>query len=265
MAAMQDLATHFASSSLRAGETSVVTHLPLHDDLRDGRGALRAGAAAYAVDVSTGLAMGFAVLPQERWVVTTDLDVQLVAPVVEGPLRVESDVVRAGDTTAVATFTLHDEGAGRVVGGGTATGRPFPFEFDRAILDQAIGEVRRHGDPSAPRPDGPLARVLGFRLGEDGTAEVDLGPALLNPWGILHGGVTATLADVAAEATAGSRVAGLLVRYLAPGRVGPVRATPRVVARDGGRALVEVRVEDVGAGRVVALATAGMVADATML
>ena len=40
-----------------------------------------------------------------------------------------------------------------------------------------------------------------------------------------------------------------MIRYLAPGRVGPVVAVPTVLAVDARRALIETRVVDVGAAR----------------
>jgi len=72
--------------------------------------------------------------------------------------------------------------------------------------------------------------------------------------GILHGGVTSCLVDASAEAAGGvalghaGRVAATTIRFLAPGRVGPVRAIPRVVAVGEQGALVEVRITDEGAG-----------------
>jgi uncharacterized protein (TIGR00369 family) len=256
------LPSYFGAVSLRNDERTVTTWVDVRDDLCNDRGSLRIGAVAYAVDIATGLTMGIAVVDRDLWVVTTDLDVHLTAPVTEGPLRVDADLVRAGATTAVATFTLHDEGADRAVGGGTATGRPFPFEFDRSLVEVPIGQLRRFDDGVAPSPRDRLATHLGFRAGEDGSVEVELEDWLRNPWGILHGGVTACLVDVAAEVAASAalghpvRVTSELVRYLAPGKVGPVRAVPSVLATDDGRALVEVRVVDEGSdGRLVAVAT----------
>jgi len=234
--------------------------LDVRDDLRDAGGALRMGAAAYAVDVATGQALGLAVVDQGMWVVTTDLDAHLVAPVATGPLRVEAEVVRAGATTAVARFSLHDDGRGESVGGGTVTCRPFPSEFDPAMLEMPIGAVRRHGEPGTDRR--PLAEHLGLRVGDDGSVEVDIVDGVRNPWGILHGGATACLVDVAAEAAGSAalgqpgRVCSQLIRFLAPGRVGPARAEPRLLAVADGRALVEVAVRDTGADhRLLAVST----------
>ncbi len=250
---------------MRTDESAVSTWLLVRDDLRDANGALRIGPIVYSVDVATGLAMGVTVLADDRWVVTTDVDIRLITPVTNGPLRVDAEVLRAGATTVVSAFTLHDESTGRIVGAGTCTGRPFPFEFDRALLDVPIG-VRRQHAPTEPVGAESLPAYLGFRITEGGAVEVDVAGWLRNPWGILHGGVTACLVDVSAEVAGAAvlgrpaHVAGMTVRFLAPGRVGPARAVPRLLSTDtaaAGAVLAEVKVTDVGAGgRLLAVASA---------
>ncbi len=266
-----DLFALFGCVTVRTGELTASTTLEVKEALQDRRGALRMGAITYAVDVATGMSMGVAVLDRGMWVVTTDLDVHLASPVTTGPLRIEVEVLRAGATTTVAAFSLHDEARDRCVGGGTATGRPFPFEFDRSFLDFPMGTPIDHGRGRAAavgtRAGATLAGELGFRVDEDATVEVDLADWLRNPWGILHGGVTACLVDVAGEmagcAVLGGpvRPTGEMLRYLAPGRIGPVRALPRVLTVGDGRVLVETRVVDVGAdGRLLAAGVTELVA-----
>jgi len=113
----------------------------------------------------------------------------------------------------------------------------------------------------------PFQRSLGARwsaVDDDPAAvavELVIRPDLCGPAGSLEGGVVATLADVAGAAAAaralGTMVATehISVSYLAPGRVGPVRAvgTPlRVGRRD---VVAEVRVLDLGQeGRLMAVA-----------
>jgi len=145
-------------------------------------GEVRIGPIVYSVDVATGLAMGVTVLADERSVVTTDLDIRIVTPVTTGPVRVDAEVLRAGATTAVSAFTLTDESTGRIVGGGTCTGRPFPLEFDRALLDVPIG-VRRQHAPTEPVAAESPATYLGFRIAEGGAVEVDIAGWLRNPLG----------------------------------------------------------------------------------
>ena len=253
------LPSYFGAVSLRNDERTVTTWVDVRDDLCNDRGSLRIGAVAYAVDIATGLTMGIAVVDRDLWVVTTDLDVHLTAPVTEGPLRVDADLVRAGATTAVATFTLHDEGADRAVGGGTATGRPFPFEFDRSLVEVPIGQLRRFDDGVAPSPRDRLATHLGFRAGEDGSVEVELEDWLRNPWGILHGGVVTALVDLVVEHTTGALATDVVLHFLAPNRTGPVRARARTLGArsDGTVCRVEVRDEAVSRRTVVAVVTAG--------
>jgi uncharacterized protein (TIGR00369 family) len=248
------VSSYFPTVTIRTGEKSLSTRLERRDGLRDGTGALRMGAAMFAVDVATGIASGVTVLERDMWVVTTDLDVHLTAPVDTGPLRVEVEVLRAGATTVVAAFSLHDDGAGHPVGGGTATSRPFPATFDRSRLAFPIGEEFSPATGGATDA-APIATQLGFVQDEDGSVQLGIDDRLRNPWGILHGGVTGCLVDTAGELAASAaiggpvRVASQMVRYLAPGRVGPVRGEPRVIAAEDGRALVEVRVVDEGADR----------------
>jgi uncharacterized protein (TIGR00369 family) len=253
------LAGYFNTESVRTGDHAVSAWINVRDELCDENGVLRTGPILYTIDMGTGLAMGLAVVADDRWVVTTDMDVRVTTPVTAGSLRVDAEVLRAGATTVVSAFTLHDESTGRAVGGGTCTGRPFPISFDRKYLEIPVGERRTHA-PAQGTTGGAMATELGFRLAEGGAAEVDIADWLKNPWGIMHGGVTSCLADLSAAAAGASAlgrpglVVGTTIRFLAPGRVGPARAIPRVLAADKDSALVEVRVTDEGSkGRLLAV------------
>jgi uncharacterized protein (TIGR00369 family) len=94
---------------------------------------------------------------------------------------------------------------------------------------------------------------------------------LRNPWGILHGGAVAVLADVAScravtsgrNSTVESSVAALSVaaadtdlHYLRPAKVGPIEARCEALPGQHGRSLVRVQLHDVGADdRLIALGT----------
>ena len=90
--------------------------------------------------------------------------------------------------------------------------------------------------------------------GEDGTGRVvvDAGDELLNPHGTVHGGVLATLLDVAmgtAVATAGGEspvTVSLAVTYLEPGRPGRLTASAKVRKRGKRLIVVEGTVEQDG-------------------
>jgi uncharacterized protein (TIGR00369 family) len=112
----------------------------------------------------------------------------------------------------------------------------------------------------------PFQQMLGLRWSSDpGTDEVsvemDLRPELCGPAGSLEGGVISTLVDVAGASCAVRVLKRLVatrdmsISFLAPARVGPVRA--RAVPLRAGRdsVVAEVRVTDVGNGsRLVAAA-----------
>jgi uncharacterized protein (TIGR00369 family) len=128
------------------------------------------------------------------------------------------------------------------------------------------GFAGRRSDPSSR----PFFDYLGLRwntVDEDRVSvDLDLRDDLRGPTGNLQGGIIATLVDVAAASTAALSGTGLVattemtVHYLAPGKVGPVRAVGELL-RSGGRAIsVEVRVFDVGVdGRLMAVALAAFV------
>jgi uncharacterized protein (TIGR00369 family) len=113
----------------------------------------------------------------------------------------------------------------------------------------------------------PFFEHLGLRWNTIDTdrmsVEIDIRDDLRGPAGTLQGGIIATLVDVAAASTAAltgtSFVATteLTIHYLAPGRVGPIRAVGELL-RSGARGFaVEARVYDVGMGdRLMAVALA---------
>jgi uncharacterized protein (TIGR00369 family) len=220
-------------------------------------GLLRAGAIAALVDCAGGLGAGLAALP--GWVVSTNLAQRVATLDAVGPLALKSWVLRAGRNAVVSAVEVRDEGRARaLVADGVLTS---------AILEFAGG---------APQHDRPF-RMANTRVGAD-TGPQDLGirpldatsvgleltPDLRNPWGILHGGAIALLADLAAEhsvteASGRPSVTGdLVVHYMAPGRVGPMivgHAEPIGSRVDG--EVVRVRIVDTGADdRLMCLAIA---------
>ncbi len=257
------IARYFKATMLPRSDGRFEASMLLRPDLVDDGGALRLGAVTYLVDVTTGICSGLAVVDRGLWIVTTDLQVEIVEPIVVGPARVVARAVRAGATTVVCAFEVSDDGdGGRVVGGGTSTNRPFEFTGD---LDQ----MRFPVDVPIPHDDGslvtdePMLTQMGARFAApigSGVLEVEITETLRNPWGILHGGMIGVMVDHAAGALApGRRTNGTTIRYLAPGRVGPVRATPRRLAEAGDGALIEVEVRDVGQDdRLMAVATVAL-------
>ena len=100
-----------------------------------------------------------------------------------------------------------------------------------------------------------MEQWLDARVVDDTALEMEMRDALRNPWGILHGGVTAALVDACVEhATGGGIAADVVLHYLSPNRIGPVQArATRMGTRSDGE-VVRVEVRDIGSDRVTALA-----------
>ena len=227
---------------------------PVDANLRapDGRG-MRVGPLLALVDSIGGFTSGLAVLP--RWIVSTSIHLQVAGLDHVGPLRLDASVLRRGSAAVVTSVLVADEGAADAhVAHGLVTcavlDPPEPPQFERPI---AIDE--------APAPDEaePLEEFFRIAPGEGPTTRLELADELRNPWGILHGGATSVLVDVAAVRAAGldgGAAADTVVHFLSPVRVGPVEARGRAVGdRPDGR-LVRVAVHDAGnADRLCVLAS----------
>jgi uncharacterized protein (TIGR00369 family) len=109
------------------------------------------------------------------------------------------------------------------------------------------------GDPP-PEPPPPIPAWLGAHAIDSATLEMPLAESLRNPWGILHGGALASLIDLTAEHVTGGVTADVVLHFLAPNRIGPVRAHARVIGSRADGTVVRVEVRDHGADRVTALA-----------
>jgi uncharacterized protein (TIGR00369 family) len=220
-------------------------------DLCRADGGLRAGVLATLVDTAGGLVTGLAVLPD--WVVTADLSVRMWGPVLRGPARAEARLLRRGRTTAIAEILLYDGDASAPCGAGVLTSGVLTPDF---ALPSDLGRpMVPTGPPEPPGGHPPLTEWLGVRTHPAG-AELDVAPGLLNPWGMVHGGVSAMLVDAAVETATGQAVGDLFLRYLRPARAGPIRAS----VSELGPGAVRVVVSDEGAdGRVVAHAVAELV------
>lgn len=241
-----NLSAWFDLSARHEGDLRVTTWVPVRDDLRGADGAVRLGALAFAVDSAVGMASGFSALP--NWVVTTDIDLRLFADARVGPLRIEATPLRAGRTQVLAEARLHDEGQGDLLVGHATANHGVLTPENGAPLDVfPVGELMEQRSTwEGPRP--AMGERFGARLAAPGVAELDLGEHARNPWGILHGALHSLLAEDAARSLVDGRITAFTVRFLAPVRVGPARATATVLAGHGPHVTVRVEVRDPGAG-----------------
>jgi acyl-coenzyme A thioesterase PaaI-like protein len=226
--------------------------VPVDAHQRGPGGGLVTGGLLTVVDNLGGFTAGIAVLPE--WVVTTSMMLTVSDLSHRGPLRLHARVLRRGRKAVVTGLDVVDEGAGdRAVAAATMT---------CSVLDPGDRDLefeRPFSIPMAP-PDPSARPPLEFFAIEPGTGPITrlgLEEHLRNPWGILHGGAVATLAEVGAcRAAQADRVAAsevelaaadTVLHYLFPAKVGPVEARSEVLGADEGRALVRVAIHDVGA------------------
>jgi acyl-coenzyme A thioesterase PaaI-like protein len=234
------------------GRASVRGDAPAPAYLRSDDGTIAMGAVLALADSVAGLCGGLAALP--GWVVSTNLMLRAARLDVVGPLGLHADVLRAGRNAVVTTVSVHDAGAGdRLVADGALTSVVLVPDGGPPVYERPL---RLDAPPLDPATTPHLTEFLGLRTLDDRTLAIDAAEPLRNPWGILHGGVTAALVDLAARhATGGSTTTDTVLHFLAPGRVGPVTARVTVVGRRADGTLARVEVRDAGAGdRLMAVA-----------
>jgi uncharacterized protein (TIGR00369 family) len=130
----------------------------------------------------------------------------------------------------------------------------------------------RQAMPEAGAHQVPPDEFFCIEPGEGPVTRLRLEDRLRNPWGILHGGAVAMLADEAACRAAvatlpaaigshGVAASDVVLHYLRPVKVGPVEARCDVLGTRAGRTTVRVAIHDVGSddrvvtvGSVVVLA-----------
>lgn len=248
----RDVSRYVRTSMREVGELHLVGDAPADPHLRHPDGPVRAGALLAMMDTVGGLCGGLAALP-EGWIVSTNLVARVVGPERHtGPLRVDARVLRRGRASVITSVQVVDAGGGDVlVADGVLTSAVLvpdngPPRWDRPLVLDA--------GPALDPPPPPLTEWLGLRVVDGTTVEIDLVAILRNPWGILHGGVIAMLADLASEHATGARTRSMVLHFLAPSRAGPVRASARRIGTGGDGCVSRVELRDEGAGRVTAVA-----------
>jgi uncharacterized protein (TIGR00369 family) len=166
-------------------------------------------------------------------------------------MRIDARVVRQGRASVVTAVEIHDEGAhDALVVDGVLTSailvpKNGPPAWGRPLVLRAGEEI------SEPIPSIP--EWLGALAVDESTVEMPLADSFRNPWGILHGGAVASLIDLAAEHVTDGVTADVVLHFLAPNRVGPVRAVARPIGSRADGTVSRVEVRDHGADRVTAL------------
>jgi acyl-coenzyme A thioesterase PaaI-like protein len=225
-------------------------------------GAVRPGALAALVDCAAGLSAIYDARLAAH--ATTDLTLTSTAvpTMVEATLVATPRVLRRRRAGAVFAVEVHDEVTGALVATATVSFTELRDAGELPALHPAEGQW-----PPADRYVA-LDEVLPVHTsGGDLLLPID-GDAR-NMAGNLGGATGAVLAEIAAERAIRTVAPGLdvptdlAISFLAPGRVGPVRARSRVLGAGRGWARASVELVDEGAGALpIVVATAGFGAPA---
>lgn len=234
------------------GAAQLTGSAPAAAYLRSDDGGIAMGALLTLADSVGGLCGGLAALP--GWVVSTNLMLRAVNRQVVGPIGLASTVLRVGKHATVTSVAITDLGADRaLVADGALTSAVLqpadgPPVYERPLVLSA--------PPLDPATAPHLTEFLGAQPSGPDQLTLEITDALRNPWGILHGGVTAALVDLAGiHATGAAATTDCVLHFVSPGRIGPMTAT---VASHGIRPdghLLRIEVRDQGNGdRLMAIA-----------
>jgi acyl-coenzyme A thioesterase PaaI-like protein len=230
-------------------------HLHLAPQLMDDDGHVDFGVLGVFLDMACSQA------GLEGGTLHADISVHRIGRPVGEKLFVDARVARRGGRSAVVHIDVHDDTGVRVAyscqqirisAPRRPAGPPVPVDLSpeqmTAMRRSFLG--RFNGECTLP---GRLHDSLDLRAAADGrTWTMPLTPSSRNGFGGLHGGVAFSLVgDAAAGAAAAefgaAKTTSALLRYLAPGLVGPFRAVPEVMPQADGDAFVRVEVFDEGA------------------
>ena len=191
-----------------------------------------------------------------------DISVHRIAQPRGEKLLVDARIARRGGRSAVVHIDVHDDLGVRVAYScqqirispppAGESGEAPPPEVMEAMRRAWLG--RFNGECTLP---GRLHDSLDLHETADAAGApvwtMPLTPSSRNGFGGLHGGVAFSLVGDAAAGAAShhfgtpAKTTSALLRYLAPGLVGPFRAVPEVMPQADGGAFVRVEVFDEGA------------------
>ncbi len=230
---------HWFSDGLSCGRVQVLPGM-----LVPGTRIVRIGVLAVLADLASGQPASGAVTP------TTDLSVHVADLRPMESITLVARVLKSGATLLFVETML------------TADEEHQPFATSLATFMNRPVVHTPPQEPSGVRLSQPVADRIGAEVLRPGVAELTLRPDILNDHhhGTVQGGLMAVLAEVSAASLWAEGephlVTDLDIRYLNRVKVGPVRATARLVV-DGWRGtVVDVSLVDVGNGmRAVAHAS----------
>jgi acyl-coenzyme A thioesterase PaaI-like protein len=258
-------------ASLLVDEARSLVRAPLSDAMRSRRGSASVGVLATLFDVGASDPALAACRPD--WTATQNLSVHSAGWLDEGPIVVDSRLLRVGKKVVVVAADIYDAHGivdfeallAAIDRPRTTKARSGPSLAAKGLLAFArlpgsaaphdddydpsrwVGQVRHH--PPKDPANGTLHERLGLKVLDAPTGQMQLErtPYVANTIGTINGGVQALMAQAAAEAIRpGLVTADLQVQYLAQVKAGPARTSGQVVRDAGDHSVVTVELVDAG-------------------
>lgn len=268
---------HLASKLVDAERCLMVA--PLTDEIRSNAQSCRLGVLATMVDVAGSDPVLAAWHPD--WTATQDLSVQAAGQLTEGPIVVDTRLLRRGNNVIFVTADIydghgvtdldelhtlidqHDADKSRLtwVGKSTLTFNRIPRTgvpgLESYDPNRWVGSVRTRSS-NQHNPDMLNDRIgLVIRDRSGGVVEVANSPYVSTSIGTINGGVQAIALETAAEIMRpGMTATDIQIHYLSQLKVGPSRTRSNIIRDARGHSVVQVELQDAGANnRLIATAT----------
>jgi len=116
----EHLLSRLGMRDIKDTDEQLIIELDNRPDLTNVRGAIQGGLVATLIDIAAGRLAGNA-SGHGHSVTTADMNVHFLAPIVEGPVRAEATIVRAGRRLIVTSVDVFDVGRGRLAARATLT------------------------------------------------------------------------------------------------------------------------------------------------
>jgi uncharacterized protein (TIGR00369 family) len=238
------------------GKERCTIQAPVMPEVCTDQGSMQVGVIATLVDLLGG-ALSLRLFHPD-WQATSHLSIHTTGRAISGVVIAAGSVLQIGKNTVVFDVGIREE-AGSAVQHATSIGSAMiicsriPVREDTRSISMSTEAIHLAIEGSGLTQ--PYLDKVGVQVLDEaaGVVELNMSEYIRNSFHSLHGGMFATLSDLAGQQAARKATGRTLVTsdleiyYLSPGKVGPFRTRARVLRTTDDTALTRVEVIDCGA------------------